>query len=68
VLIALERTGFEVHTVLHEGTTSDTTVLSRGCDGNFDPHEEFDWFSCWCGMESGHADADAVYRALSAEN
>ena len=68
VLAALERLGFEVHAVNQEGTTSETTVLTRGRNGNFDPHEEFDWFSCWCGMESGRADVDAVYHALSGEN
>ena len=68
VLAALQRMGFEVHAVNQEGTASEMTVLTRGRDGNFDPHEEFDWFSCWCAMESGHADVDAVYRALSGEN
>ena len=68
VMAALKRMGYEVQRVDHQGTTSETTVMTRGGYDldQIDVYDEFDWFSRWCGMESGHDDSDAVYRALMA--
>jgi len=67
VMAALERMGFEVAQVEHQGTTSETVILSRGgYDAHaFDDYDSFDWFALWCAMDSGHDDANAVYLAFT---
>ena len=67
VMAALQKMGFTIQRVDHEGTTSETTVMTRGgydLDEAYG-YDEFGWFEIWCGMTSGYDDADAVYRTLT---